>query len=68
MADYAGVAAKLPKILQMTESGKMPPAAKGYAPLTACQQAVLQLWIERGAPETSAELIGPLPACTGPST
>lgn len=43
----------------------MPPAKNGYAPLSDCRKAILDSWIQQGAPETTATRVGDLAACKG---
>ncbi|MBV2168365.1 MAG: hypothetical protein KUL82_06625, partial [Bdellovibrio sp.] len=43
----------------------MPPAKNGYAPLSDCRKAILDSWIQQGAPETSTTRVGDLAACKG---
>jgi hypothetical protein len=41
----------------------MPPQRDGYLPLSDCQKAVLERWIELGMPDQSAVTMDELPAC-----
>ncbi len=65
MKTYAGVAPQLVKIVSKVETGAMPPAEEGYAPLSACQVAVLKTWVALGAPPKSAVTVDSLPECAG---
>lgn len=41
----------------------MPPAKNGYVPLSDCGKAILDSWIQQGAPETTNTRVGDLAAC-----
>lgn len=45
----------------------MPPQRDGYLPLSDCQKAVLERWIELGMPDQSTVTMDELPACASPA-
>lgn len=54
---------KLSVVQSEIVSGSMPPEKNGYAPLDACQKAVLNAWIASGAPENGTQKVSSLSEC-----
>lgn len=56
------------RISTSVRNNSMPPQSAGYAPLSDCRKAILQAWLDAGAPDTSSIQVSSLPACqhTGP--
>lgn len=63
LGSLGSVQQNLNKILTEVHSNSMPPAKNGYAPLSDCNKAILEVWIQQGAPPTSSTKVGDLPAC-----
>jgi hypothetical protein len=57
------IKAHLPQVLTMVNSDQMPPPSSGFAPLTACQKAILNSWAQAGTPDDSTVLVSSLPEC-----
>lgn len=50
-------------ILNVIATNAMPPASKGYEPLTLCKKALLKKWIELGSPNESTVTVGQIADC-----
>lgn len=60
---YSDVKNNLDQIVEEISTDSMPPTDEGYQLLGTCQKAILQKWIELGAPENSDVLIATIPEC-----
>ena len=53
----------LNKVRTAIHENKMPPTKNGYQVLSDCQKAILDSWIQQGAPEISSTRVGDLAPC-----
>ncbi len=65
LGSLTGTREHIAKILSEVLSDAMPPAKNGYAPLSDCGKAILQRWVDIGAPLNSSEKVGSLVVCKG---
>ena len=65
LTSYTAVQENISTILSKVSSNAMPPASEGFSPLSACQVAVLQEWVNAGEPLTSTVTVSSLAACAG---
>lgn len=55
--------ARLDAVISEISTGSMPPVDDGYLPLTDCEKAMLEKWIELGTPETTNVKVYDLAVC-----
>lgn len=65
LGSLSSVQQNLTKVLSEVHSNAMPPAKNGYAPLSECKKAILEFWVQQGAPEKTTTQVGEIAACKG---
>lgn len=66
MGTATQVLAQKAEILDVIQSGAMPPRSGGYSPLSSCEKQILEIWLEDQLHNrVSTQKVGDLSACAG---